>query len=315
MPHGRCPPGMTALLARRVLETVLALLVMSLVVFCLSRALGDPVALMVGDFATEQDRNAMRAELGLDRPVTEQYFSFLGHAARGDLGRSIAGDRQPVMHIIPSRLVASLQLAGVALLLSLSVGVPLGVAAAVRRGTWIDSAARMFALVGQSVPVFWIGIVLIFVFSVQLRWLPTSGYGGASHFVLPATTMALFTVAAITRLTRVGMLEALESDYVRLARMKGLRERSVVWKHGLANSIVPVVTYLGAFFATMITGAVVVETIFGWPGIGRLAYEAILNRDFPLMQAVVLVMTALFMGLNLLADVLHILIDPRVRRQ
>lgn len=304
---------MPAILLRRVAEMIVALFVMSLVVFGLGRALGDPVALMLSDFATEADQQALRRDLGLDKPLSVQYLTFAGNALRGDLGRSITGDRQPVMDIIASRLPASLQLAGIALALSLAAGIPLGVLAAVKRGTWVDAGARIFALVGQSVPVFWIGIVFIYVFSVRMRWLPTSGYGGAEHFVLPAVTMALFTVAAITRLTRVGMIEALESDYVRLARIKGLSETKVVWKHALSNSLLPVVTWLGAFFATMITGAVVVETIFGWPGIGRLAYEAILERDYPLMQAVVLVMTALFMCLNLVADLVHVAVDPRLR--
>ncbi len=304
---------MSGILLRRIAEMIAALVVMSLVVFALGRALGDPVALMLSDFATEAEQQALRRDLGLDRPLAVQYLTFVGNALRGDLGRSITGDRQPVMEIIASRLPASLQLAGIALALSLAAGIPLGVLAAVKRGTWVDAGARSFALIGQSIPVFWIGIVFIYVFSVRMRWLPTSGYGGAEHFVLPAVTMALFTVAAITRLTRVGMIEALESDYVRLARIKGLSETKVVWKHALANSLLPVVTWLGAFFATMITGAVVVETIFGWPGIGRLAYEAILERDYPLMQAVVLVMTALFMSLNLVADLVHVAVDPRLR--
>jgi peptide/nickel transport system permease protein len=191
---------------------------------------------------------------------------------------------------------------------------PLGVVSAVWRGSWIDTVARTFALFGQSIPIFWLGIVLIFLFSVQLGWLPTSGYGEARHFVLPALTMSMFTIAAVTRLTRVSMVDALESDYVRLARMKGLSESAVIRKHALANSLVPVITYMGAFFATMITGAVVIETVFGWPGIGRLAYEAILERNFPLMQAVVLVMTAIFMLANLAVDVLHACLDPRVRQ-
>lgn len=291
-----------------------ALLAMSLIVFVLSRALGDPATLMLSDYATEADREAMRAELGLDRSWPAQYLSFVGHAAIGDLGRSIGGAREPVMKIVMARLPASLKLAGVALVLSLVVGIPLGVLAATRYETWIDTATRTFALLGQAVPVFWLGIVLIFVFSVELRWLPTSGYGSAAHFVLPAITMALFTIAAVARLTRIGMLEALDSEYVRLARMKGLPESTVVVKHALANSLVPVLTYMGAFFATMVTGAVVIETVFGWPGIGRLAYEAIVDRDYPLMQGVVLVMTALFMLANLAVDLLHAWIDPRVRR-
>ncbi len=299
---------------RRLLEMLGALIAMSLIVFTLGRALGDPVTLMLSDFATEADREAMRIELGLDRSLPEQYATFLWSALQGDLGNSVTGGRQPVMQIIMARLPASLQLAGVALLLSLLIGIPLGVAAATWRDTWIDTAARTVALLGQAVPVFWLGIVLIFVFSVQLRWLPTSGYGGVENFVLPAITMALFTVAAVARLTRISMLDALDSEYVRLARMKGLSESVVIWKHALSNSLVPVLTYMGAFFATMVTGAVVIETVFGWPGIGRLAYEAIIDRDYPLMQAVVLVMTAIFMLANMAVDLIHAWIDPRLRR-
>jgi peptide/nickel transport system permease protein len=291
-----------------------ALLAMSLIVFVLSRALGDPVSLMLSDYATEADREAMRLELGLDRSVPAQYLSFVGNAMRGDLGNSVAGAREPVMQIIMARLPASLQLAAAALVLSLVIGIPLGVAAATRYGTWIDTAARTLALLGQALPVFWLGIVLIFIFSVELRWLPTSGYGGVRHFILPAVTMALFTVAAVTRLTRISMLDALDSEYVRLARLKGLSEAAVVWKHALSNSLVPVLTYMGAFFATMVTGAVVIETVFGWPGIGRLAYEAIIDRNYPLMQAVVLVMTSLFMLANMAVDLLHAWLDPRLRR-
>ena len=305
---------MPVYMLRRLLEMLGALLAMSLIVFVLSRALGDPVALMLSDYATEADREAMRSELGLDRSLPAQYLSFIGNALTGDLGRSVAGAREPVVDIILTRLPASLQLAGVALALSLVIGIPLGVTAATRYGGPIDTAARTLALIGQAIPVFWLGIVLIFVFSVELRWLPTSGYGGASHFVLPAVTMALFTVAAVTRLTRISMLDALDSDYVRLARMKGLSEARVVWKHALSNSLVPVLTYMGAFFATMVTGAVVIETVFGWPGIGRLAYEAIIDRDYPLMQGVVLVMTAMFMLANMTVDWLHVWLDPRLRR-
>jgi peptide/nickel transport system permease protein len=198
------------------------------------------------------------------------------------------------------------------LVISLSLGIPLGVIAAVKRGTAIDSAARLFALLGQSVPVFWLGLVLMYFFSVQLGWLPTSGFGDWRHYVLPSVSMALFTVAAITRLVRVSMIDALSSEYIKLARIKGVSERSVVWKHALRNSLIPVLTYMGAFFATMITGAVVIETVFSWPGIGRLAYESILNRDFPVMQAVVLVMTAIFMLANLMVDVAYAWLDPRI---
>jgi peptide/nickel transport system permease protein len=301
-------------LLRRLAEMALALLVMSLIVFLLARALGDPVSLLLSEFATEADREALTRELGLDRALPVQYVTFLLDTLRGDLGNSVMGARQPVLDMILDRLPASLWLATVALMLSVVVGLPLGVAAAVRRGTWVDVAVRLVALIGQAVPIFWLGIVLMFVFGVQLGWLPTSGYGSARHFVLPATTMGLFTLAAVARLTRVSMLEALDSEYVRLARIKGLAEKAVIFKHALSNSLVPVLTYMGAFFATMITGAVVIETVFGWPGIGRLAYEAILARDYPLLQGVVLVTTALFMVANMLVDVAHAWIDPRVRR-
>jgi peptide/nickel transport system permease protein len=301
-------------LLRRLAEMALALLVMSLIVFLLARALGDPVNLLLSEFATEADREALTRELGLDRALPVQYMTFLLDTLRGDLGNSVMGARQPVLDMILDRLPASLWLATVALVLSVVMGLPLGVAAAVRRGTWVDAAVRLVALIGQAVPIFWLGIVLMFVFGVQLGWLPTSGYGSARHFVLPATTMGLFTLAAVARLTRVSMLEALDSEYVRLARIKGLAEKAVIFKHALSNSLVPVLTYMGAFFATMITGAVVIETVFGWPGIGRLAYEAILARDYPLLQGVVLVTTALFMVANMLVDVAHAWIDPRVRR-
>ena len=299
---------------RRLAEMAGALLVMSLIVFLLARALGDPVSLLLSEFATEADRAALTRELGLDRSLAVQYVTFLLDTLRGDLGNSVMGARQPVLGIIIDRLPASLGLASVALALSVLVGLPLGVAAAVWRGTWVDTGVRLVALLGQAVPLFWLGIVLMFVFGVQLGWLPTSGFGSARHFVLPAATMALFTLAAVARLTRVSMLEELDSEYVRLARIKGLPETTVILKHALSNSLVPVLTYMGAFFATMITGAVVIETVFGWPGIGRLAYEAILARDFPLMQGVVLVTTTLFMVANMLVDVTHAWIDPRVRR-
>jgi peptide/nickel transport system permease protein len=232
---------------------------------------------------------------------------------QGDLGRSVTGDRQPAIQLISERLPASLKLAGLALIISLLLGIPLGVLAAVKRGTAIDTAARSFALLGQSVPVFWLGIVLMYFFSVQLGWLPTSGYGDWRYFVLPSISMALFTVAAVTRLVRVSMIDALSSEYIKLARVKGVSETMVIWKHALRNSLIPVLTYMGAFFATMITGAVVIETVFSWPGIGRLAYESIMSRDFPVMQGVVLTMTAIFMVANLIVDIAYAWLDPRIR--
>jgi peptide/nickel transport system permease protein len=304
---------MLAYILRRSAEMLVALLLMSMIVFALGRVSGDPVALLLSEYATEQDRTELTRQLGLDKPLTTQYVIFLKNAVQGDLGISVSGDRRPASELVMERLPASLQLAATALVISIVIGIPLGVLAAMKRGTWVDTAARVGALLGQSVPVFWLGIVLMYLFSVTLGWLPTSGYGEWRHFVLPALSMGLFTVAAVTRLVRVSMIDALASEYIKLARIKGLSETIVVWKHALRNSLLPVLTYMGAFFATMITGAVVIETVFAWPGIGRLAYESILNRDFPVMQAVVLTMTLLFMLANLCVDIAYARLDPRIR--
>jgi peptide/nickel transport system permease protein len=304
---------MANIVITRVIEALIALLMMSLVIFFLSRLTGDPVALLLGDGATEADKLALISELGLDQSIFVQYLNFVGSALSGDFGRSVTAGNQPALELILSRLPASLSLAAVALALTVVLGVLFGVMAALRHNTAVDILARLIALVGQSVPSFWLGIVLMYVFAVQLRWLPTSGYGQWQHYILPAVTLGLFTLAAITRLVRSSMLEALGSEYIKLARVKGLSEHMVVWKHALANSLIPVVTFMGTFFAVMITGAVIVETVFSWPGIGRLAYESILSRDFPVVQAVVLVITALFIIANLMVDILYVIIDPRMR--
>jgi len=304
---------MLAFILRRSAEMLVALILMSMIVFALGRVTGDPVALLLNEYATEQDRAEITRQLGLDKPLVTQYTIFIGQALQGDLGTSVSGDRRSAVELVMERLPASLQLAAAALAISVIIGIPLGVFAAVKRGTWVDIGARIGALLGQSVPVFWLGIVLMYFFSVTLGWLPTSGYGEWRHIVLPALSMGLFTVAAIARLVRVSMIDALSSEYIKLARIKGLSETAVVWKHALRNSLLPVLTYMGAFFATMITGAVVIETVFAWPGIGRLAYESILNRDFPVMQAVVLTMTLLFMLANLCVDIAYAGLDPRIR--
>lgn len=303
------------LIATRLVEAVLALLLMSLVIFFLSRVTGDPVALLLGDNATEADKLAMIAELGLDQPLATQYWHFLSNALQGDFGNSVAAGRKPALELVLSRLPASLSLAAVALSVTLAVGIVLGVLAAMTHGSFADVAIRLLALIGQSVPSFWLGIVLIYVVAVQWGLLPTSGYGGWQHYVLPALTLGLFTLAAVTRLVRASMLDALGSEYVKLARIKGVSEATVIWRHALSNSLIPVVTFMGTFFATMITGAVVVETVFAWPGIGRLAFESILSRDYPVIQTVVLVITALFILANLAVDFLYLAIDPRMRER
>jgi peptide/nickel transport system permease protein len=286
---------------------------MSVIVFLLGRLSGDPVSMLLSQYSTEEDRVRITEQLGLNKPVVEQYGIFIFNALKGDLGKSVAGDNRPALTLILERFPASLKLALVALIISILIGIPLGVLSAVKRGSFLDALARLLALLGQSLPAFWLGIVLMYFFSVKLRLLPTSGYGGIRHFILPAATMGLFTVAAVTRLTRSSMLEILDSEYIKLARIKGVSEAIVIWKHALRNSLMPVITFMGTFFATMITGAVVIETVFSWPGIGRLAYESILNRDFPVMQGVILFMTTLYILANLIVDVLYAWVDPRIR--
>jgi peptide/nickel transport system permease protein len=292
---------------------MIALFLMSVIVFLLGRLTGDPVSMLLSQYSTEEDRVRITEQLGLNKPVIEQYGIFIFNALKGDLGKSVAGDNRPALALILERFPASLKLALVALIISILIGIPLGVLSAVKRGSFLDASARLLALLGQSLPAFWLGIVLMYFFSVKLRLLPTSGYGGVRYFILPAATMGLFTVAAVTRLTRSSMLEVLDSEYIKLARIKGVSETIVIWKHALRNSLMPVITFMGTFFATMITGAVVIETVFSWPGIGRLAYESILNRDFPVMQGVILFMTTLYILANLIVDILYAWVDPRIR--
>jgi peptide/nickel transport system permease protein len=298
---------------RRFPQAVITLFLVSLIVFILGRLTGDPVALLLSETATEEDRILLTKQLGLDKPLPEQYAIFLLNAIKGDLGRSVRGERAPALKLVFERLPASIKLAGLSVLVSLLIGLPLGVITAVKKGSFVDATARVIALLGQAAPVFWLGIAAIYVFSVKLGWLPTSGYGTPAQYVLPVFAMSCFMVAAFLRLTRAGMLESLDSEYIKLARIKGLPETRVVWKHALRNSLIPVLTYMGTIFGRLIAGAVVIETIFAWPGIGRLAYDAVLSRDYPVLQAVILVIAALFMVINLVVDVLYAYIDPRIR--
>jgi peptide/nickel transport system permease protein len=300
-------------IVRRLLQAVITLFLVSVIVFILGRLTGDPVALLLTEYSTLEDKERLTKQLGLDKPLTEQYAIFIGNALRGDLGRSIRGDRAPALELVLERLPATVKLATSAVLVSFLIGLPLGVMAAVKKGSFLDTITRILALIGQAAPVFWLGIVAMYLFSVQLGWLPTSGYGEPEQFILPVFAMSCFMVAAFLRLTRAGMLEALESEYVKLARIKGLSESVVIWKHALRNSLIPVITYMGTIFGRMVTGTVVVETIFAWPGIGRLAFESVMLRDFPVLQAVVLFMAAAFLSINLIVDVLYAYIDPRIR--
>jgi peptide/nickel transport system permease protein len=300
-------------IVRRLIQGVVTLFLVSIIVFILGRLTGDPVALLLSEFSTLEDQEMLTRQLGLDKPLPEQYAIFVWNAVRGDLGRSIRGDRAPALELVLERLPATVQLASISVLVSFLIGLPLGVMAAVKRGSFVDTISRVLALLGQATPVFWLGIVTMYVFSVQLGLLPTSGYGRPEQFILPVFAMSAFMVAAFLRLTRSGMLEALDSEYVKLARIKGLPETTVIWKHALRNSLIPVITYMGTVFGRMVTGTVVVETVFAWPGVGRLAFEAVMLRDFPVLQAVVLFMATAFLVINLVVDVLYAYVDPRIR--
>jgi peptide/nickel transport system permease protein len=300
-------------IVRRLLQGLVTLFLVSIIVFILGRLTGDPVALLLSEFSTFEDQERLTRQLGLDKPLPEQYAIFIWNAVRGDLGKSIRGDHSPALELVLERLPATLQLASISASLSFLIGLPLGVLAALRRGTIVDSMSRVLALLGQATPVFWLGIVAMYVFSVRLGLVPTSGYGTPKQFILPVAALSAFMVAAFLRLTRSGMLEALDSEYVKLARIKGLSEMTVVWKHALRNSLIPVITYLGTVFGRMVTGTVVVETVFAWPGVGRLAYDAVMLRDFPVLQAVVLFMATTFLVINLVVDILYAYIDPRIR--
>ena len=300
-------------IVRRLIQTVIVLVIISMMVFMMSRLTGNPVTLLLTEYSTEEDKVRLTKQLGLDKPLPQQYAIFLIDAIRGDLGRSIRGDRSPALKLILERLPASVELAVVSIVITLVFGLPLGVISALKKGSLTDASARVMALLGQSAPVFWIAIVAMYVFSVQLNLLPSSGYGRLQHYVLPAFSMGLFQVAAVTRLTRSGMLEALGSEYIKLARIKGLGEQTVIWKHALRNSLIPILTFMSTIFGRAITGAVITETIFAWPGVGRLAYQAVMERDYPVVQAVVLFMASMFLFVNLVVDVLYAYIDPRIR--
>jgi len=296
----------------RIFQTLITLIVISMVVFALARASGDPVMLMAPAQASLEDIEALRQYLGLDKSLPEQYWVFLKNVAKGDLGESIR-TRRPVATIIGERLPYTIQLGLPAIFIGIFVSLILGVTASCNRGTWIDSLVKFIAILGQALPSFWLAIVAIQIFAVSLKWLPTSSTGGPDHFILPVLTMSFFMLPIMTRLVRSSMLEVLDSEYVKLARIKGLSERMVIWKHALRNAIIPLLTAAGITFATIVTGAVIIETVFAWPGIGRLIAEAVVGRDFPVTQAVVLLVAVMVLVVNLVVDILYAYVDPRIR--
>jgi peptide/nickel transport system permease protein len=290
----------------------LSLLLLSLTIFFFVRVTGDPAALLVEPGASAADIAAIHERFGLDRPLWEQYGLFMWALAQGDLGQSFYY-QTPVSELYLSRLPYSLLLAAAAMVFSLVIGIPSGVLASVRVGRFWDSAGKLFALLGLSLPSFWVGLVLILIFSVYLRWLPSSGAGTPAHLIMPAFALGWYFAAAHMRLTRSSMLDVLGSEYIKLARLKGLPEALVIAKHAFKNALIPVITLAGINLVIMINVAVVVETVFAWPGIGRLLYEGITFRDFPVVQGVVLLGGAMIILVNLAIDILYAVIDPRIR--
>jgi peptide/nickel transport system permease protein len=298
----------------RLLQAIVALIGISLLIFVLARASGDPTMLMRGATTTEEEITNIKEQLGLDKSQPEQYWIFIKTLARADLGESLI-KRRPVTEMIGEALPNSLKLSLTSFALAMVLSMLLGVLAATRRDGWLDNLVKFIAILGQALPTFWVAIGAIFLFSVHWRLLPTSGLGGPAHFVLPVGTMAFFLLPGMMRLVRSSMLDVLDSEYIKLARIKGLPEWLVIWKHAFRNALIAPLTTAGLIFANLITGAVIIENVFNWPGLGRLSIEGMVARDFPIVQGVTLLVAALVLGVNLLVDILYAYIDPQIRYQ
>lgn len=296
---------------KRLWQAVYVLVGISAISFFFIHLSGDPVMLMLPADATHEQIESLRKQLGFDDPLPLQYVRFVTHALQGDFGQSLYY-RVPAMELIVERLPASLELAVAAMAIALGVAVPLGIISAVKRGSLLDMGSMFGALIGLSVPHFWLGIMLILLFSVKLGWLPTSGRGTLAQLFMPSLALGMGLTAMFARLTRSVMLEVLGQDYVRTARAKGLKETLVIGKHALKNALIPLVTVAGMQFGFLIGGTVIIETVFAWPGVGRLVVQAIFNRDYPLVQASVLVLAVVFVAVNLVVDLLYVYLDPQI---
>ena len=298
--------------SERLWHSLIVLFWVSLLVFLLMRLTGDPAAVMLPSEATAEDHELLRRQLGLDRPLPEQFGIFLVNAIRGDFGQSYR-HHQPALELVLERLPATLQLTFAALLVSLALALPAGVVAALRRGSAFDSLSRLLALLGQAMPTFWLGLMLILFFAVRLKWLPPAGRGGLEYLVLPALTLGTYSAALTMRLLRSSLLEVLGRDYIRTARAKGLGERGLVLRHALRNAAIPVITVVGLQVGRLLAGSVVTETVFGYGGMGLLTVQAILGRDLAIVQAFVVVTAVIILAINLAVDLLYAAIDPRIR--
>lgn len=295
----------------RLVQALLTILLLSLIVFGLARLTGDPINLMAPMEASPEDIANIRASLGLDRSLPVQYWHFAANALQGDFGRSIKWDR-PALEMLLERFPATVILSLTSMAFGVLLAIPVGIWSAVKRDTWFDQAGKIIALAGQSMPTFWFGILLILFFSLYIPLFPTSGYGMGAHLVLPTVTLGTFVAASIMRVTRSAMIDALEMDHIRTARSKGVPEWRVVLVHALKNGAIPILTITALQAATILRGAVVTETVFSWPGIGKIAIDAVYARDFPLVQAAVLLMGVIFLAVNLAVDLIYLRLDPRI---
>jgi ABC-type dipeptide/oligopeptide/nickel transport system permease component len=304
---------MRAYVLRRLWQSALTLVGVSVLVFVILRVLpGDPAKMLLPEGAPQSAVDELNRRLGLYEPLHVQYGLFVKSVFQGDFGQSFQY-RAPALQVVTERLAATVQLALAALLITVSIGASLGIVAAVRHGTRYDYASTVLAVLGQSLPNFWLGIMLILLFGVALRWLPTSGFESWRHLILPAVTLAAFPMALVARLTRSSMLEILGRDFIRTGRAKGLAERAVILRHALRNAAVPLLTVLGLQIGTLLGGAVITESVFAWPGMGKLVVDAIFFRDFPVVQTVLILSATIFVVINLLVDLLYTVIDPRIR--
>lgn len=304
---------MLSFVVRRLGYTVFVLLAVSVVVFGIIQTTpGDPIALMLGAQATPEIVERLRSQMGYDRPVVIQYFSWLGGVLRGDFGTALR-DSAPVLPSLLGRVPATLILIGASTMIALLIGIPLGVLSAIRVNSPIDALSRFLSLIGVSMPSFWLGVMLIYVFAYLLRWLPASGYESWRHLILPALSLGLVSSALIMRLTRSSMLEVLGKDYIRTARAKGVTSFSVTFRHALRNSLIPVITVVGLQMGYLIGGSVAVETVFSWPGLGLYSYQRLMQRDYPMIMGSLLIYAFMFALINLLVDLLYGWVDPRIR--
>jgi peptide/nickel transport system permease protein len=304
---------MVGYILKRLFAALPTLFGVSLVIFAMVHlAPGDPVQVMLDVHASATEVARLRSELGLDRPLPEQYLRFVTGAVRGDLGQSLKSGR-PVVTEMAERLPATLLLTFAGMGIAIPLGVLLGVIAAARRDTWVDQLTMMLAMIGVSMPSFWIGIVLIYLFGVKLNWLPVAGASSWKSLIMPAFTLGLLASSVLARMTRSGMLEVLSSDYIRTARSKGLAQKVVLYRHALKNTLIPVITIIGVQIGSLLGGTFIIEQLYAWPGVGRLAVGAINSRDYPLMQAIGLYVALAYVVVNLLIDIIYGLLDPRIR--